>query len=176
MKNEASEEDLQSTVTTQIAPGEIIIGNLEGIDHQGKPLVSFSELTSTQPIVALSTIALKQQDSGRQIALLFAEGDLSKPVIIGLIHSPLDEMIENFEFTAEADQKEIDKDEDDQDIEHIYLDGKKVIFEGKEEITLKCGDSSITLTNTGKILIRGKYLLSRSTGVNRILGGSVQVN
>ena len=28
----------------------------------------------------------------------------------------------------------------------------------------------------GKVLIRGAYLLSRSSGVNRIKGGSVQIN
>ena len=28
----------------------------------------------------------------------------------------------------------------------------------------------------GKVLIRGTYLLSRSSGVNRIKGGSVQIN
>ena len=32
------------------------------------------------------------------------------------------------------------------------------------------------LTRAGKVLIQGAYLLSRSTGVNRIKGGSVQIN
>ena len=45
-----------------------------------------------------------------------------------------------------------------------------------EEIVLSCGESSITLTRAGKILIRGKYVLSRSSGVNRIKGGSIQLN
>ena len=36
--------------------------------------------------------------------------------------------------------------------------------------------ASITLTKAGKVLIEGSYLLSRSTGVNRIKGGSVQLN
>ncbi|MEP7119602.1 MAG: hypothetical protein ABJE95_01785, partial [Byssovorax sp.] len=36
--------------------------------------------------------------------------------------------------------------------------------------------SSITLTRAGKILIRGAYVLTRSSGVNRIQGGSVQIN
>jgi len=61
-------------------------------------------------------------------------------------------------------------------VEDILIDGKKITFSAKEKIVLKCGESSITLTKAGKILIRGKYLLNRSTGVNRIMGGSVQVN
>ena len=46
----------------------------------------------------------------------------------------------------------------------------------EKEIVLKCGKASITLTKAGKVIIRGTYLLNRSSGVNRIKGGSVQIN
>ena len=58
----------------------------------------------------------------------------------------------------------------------LFIDGKRVTFDAKEQIVLRCGKSSITLTRAGKILIRGAYLLNRSSGVNRIKGGSVQIN
>jgi len=45
-----------------------------------------------------------------------------------------------------------------------------------KQLTLRCGESSITLTAAGKIIIRGKYIVSRSSGVQRIKGGSVQIN
>jgi hypothetical protein len=41
---------------------------------------------------------------------------------------------------------------------------------------LHCGKASITLTRAGKVIIRGEYVLARSSGVNRIVGGSVQIN
>jgi hypothetical protein len=41
---------------------------------------------------------------------------------------------------------------------------------------LRCGKSSITLTRAGKVLIEGEYISSRSSGVNRIKGGSIQLN
>jgi hypothetical protein len=44
------------------------------------------------------------------------------------------------------------------------------------QLTITCGESSITLTAAGKIIIRGKYIVSRSSGVQRIKGGSVQIN
>lgn len=50
-----------------------------------------------------------------------------------------------------------------------------VISAGKQ-ITIRCGESSITLTAAGKIILRGKYIVSRSSGVQRIKGGSVQIN
>ena len=46
----------------------------------------------------------------------------------------------------------------------------------EREIVLRCGKASITLTRAGKVLIRGEYIFSRSTGVNKIKGGSVQLN
>ncbi len=56
------------------------------------------------------------------------------------------------------------------------VDGKKVTLSGRDEVTLKCGKASITLTAEGKVLIKGEYVLSRSSGVNRIKGGAVQIN
>jgi hypothetical protein len=51
-----------------------------------------------------------------------------------------------------------------------------MIVSAKEELVLRCGKASITLTKAGKVMIKGSYLLSRSSGVNRIKGGSVQLN
>ena len=106
---------------------------------------------------------------------------------MGFIHNPLDELLENFELTpaeynntdgGEEIPKEVRKQAEikRQDDNQVYVDGKQVCIEGAEEVTFKCGKASITLTKSGKILIRGTYLLNRSTGVNRIMGGSVQVN
>lgn len=58
----------------------------------------------------------------------------------------------------------------------LERNGERLVFEAEQEIVLKCGRASITLTRAGKILIRGAYLLARSSGVNRIQGGSVQIN
>jgi hypothetical protein len=55
-------------------------------------------------------------------------------------------------------------------------DPETLCISAARELTLKCGKSSITLTAAGKLLLRGAYLLSRSSGVNRIKGGSVQIN
>jgi hypothetical protein len=53
---------------------------------------------------------------------------------------------------------------------------KHLVLTADEDITIRCGQSSITLTAAGKIIIRGKYIVSRSSGVQRIKGGSVQIN
>ena len=53
---------------------------------------------------------------------------------------------------------------------------RRLELTAEREIVLRCGKASITLTRAGKILLRGAYIFSRSTGVNKIKGGSVQLN
>ncbi|MCP4494621.1 MAG: hypothetical protein GY820_46070 [Gammaproteobacteria bacterium] len=166
---------------TELAPGEVVIGQLKGLSTSGEPLVDFYQNGANKPIPAMSTLALNGEHIGRQVALLFTRGELSNPLIIGLIHSPLMEMIDGFDFSAtESGQTETPDAVSAEKINDLpanaSVDGKRVVFEGSEEVVLKCGEASITLTKAGKIMIRGKYILNRSSGVNRILGGSVQVN
>ncbi len=84
---------------------------------------------------------------------MFESGDPREPIIIGLIHHPVPAP------TVE-----------------VHRDAERLVFTAEQEIELRCGQASITLTKAGKVLIRGEYLLSRSSGVNRITGGSVQIN
>lgn len=167
--------------------GIIVLGFIVDLDNQGRPLVDFGDNPSPDPLIALTTSSINKSHISKQVALLFNNGDLNQPVIMGFIHNPLDELLENFELTpAEYDNtdggeeipKEVRKQAEikRQDDNQVYVDGKQVCIEGAEEVTFKCGKASITLTKSGKILIRGTYLLNRSTGVNRIMGGSVQVN
>ncbi len=58
----------------------------------------------------------------------------------------------------------------------MSADGEELTLSAKRQITLQCGKASITLTRAGKVLIRGAYVSTRSSGVNRIKGGSVQIN
>ena len=168
-------------------PGEVIIGELVGLDNIGRPEVIFGDLKKAQALTAMTTQEVKQQHVGRQVALLFANGEASQPVIVGLIHNPLADILDNFALDQAGSEQDSPFPEVDNEYEpvnafaadsenEVTVDGKRVTIEGAEEITLKCGKASITLTKAGKILIRGTYLSNRSSGVNRILGGSVQIN
>lgn len=52
----------------------------------------------------------------------------------------------------------------------------ELVIEAKKNLTLKCGEGSITLRKDGKILIKGKDLVSQAKRMNRIKGGSVTIN
>src|SRR5687767_14269189 len=52
----------------------------------------------------------------------------------------------------------------------------QLLLEARHNLTLKCGDGSITIRADGKILIKGKDLVSHAQRTNRIKGGSVAIN
>lgn len=115
-------------------------------------------LSMLEPMVARSTVPITQVDVGREVLVAFEGGDTQSPFIVGLLWEQGQ--------TPETQAALIE----------AKVDGEQVVIEGKKEIVLKCGKASITLTRAGKVLIRGAYLLSRSSGVNRVKGGSVQIN
>ncbi|WP_218068070.1 DUF6484 domain-containing protein [Candidatus Thiosymbion oneisti] len=133
----------------------VVIGLLLGFHEDGAPLVAFPGNPQETALKARATTRLEGTDVGREVALLFEGGDPRLPLVIGVIRHPQRQTDTQTPFTAD-------------------LDGERLVLSARQEIVLKCGKSSITLTRAGKILIRGAYLLSRSSGVNRIKGGSVQ--
>ncbi len=53
---------------------------------------------------------------------------------------------------------------------------EEVVIEAKQNLTLKCGEGSITMREDGKVLIKGKDLVSRAERTNRVKGGAVAIN
>ncbi len=51
-----------------------------------------------------------------------------------------------------------------------------IVLEAKHSLTLRVGEGSITIREDGKILIKGKDLVSHAQRLNRIKGGAVQIN
>jgi hypothetical protein len=137
----------------------VVIGILVGLRDSVTPLVVFPGNPADESIAARSTCRLSREDIGCQVALLFEGGDPSHPLVIGRIQHP--------ERTAPTEEK---------NAVSVTLDGEQLILSAEREIVLRCGKASITLTRSGKVLIRGAYVLSRSSGANRIKGGSVQIN
>lgn len=190
---ESNGVELQTESTVPIvAPGEVLLGVLSAIDSSGSPMVGFPQFPESETVAALATIPVLPQHIGRQVALLFTQGTNPRPIVIGFLYSPLQQVLDNLFDSPEAItaiDKQADQTVFDTTIattremidtnlqtDTVHVDGKRVVLEGQEEVVLKCGEASITLTRNGKVVIRGKYLLSRSSGINRILGGSVQVN
>jgi hypothetical protein len=116
-------------------------------------------------VLAVSIVEITAEHVGRPVALAFQDGDPRRPIILGLIHQPCADAAPPAPETG-AERSALD----------ARPDGDRIVLSADREIVLRCGKASITLTRAGKVLIRGAYLLSRSSGVNRIKGGSVQIN
>ncbi|MET0065408.1 MAG: DUF6484 domain-containing protein [Candidatus Thiodiazotropha sp.] len=135
----------------------VVIGVLVGLDPDGQPRVVFPGNPQEQAVCAKSTLGFEPEDLGKEVALLFENGDPQHPLIIGRLQHP----------RAPAD---------DTSKAEAEIDGERLVLGAQREIVLKCGKSSITLTRAGKIILRGTSIFSRSSGLNRIKGGSVQIN
>ncbi|HSU53807.1 MAG TPA: DUF6484 domain-containing protein [Candidatus Dormibacteraeota bacterium] len=129
------------------------IGKLAGFSAARLPLVQLPG--NEQPIEARCACGLSAGDVGREAVLVFEANEPKKPIIIGLLQE-----------TPVGDSEPV----------IASLDGEEIVLTAQKEIVLRCGKASITLTRAGKVLIRGAYISSRSSGAHRIKGGSVQIN
>ena len=138
-----------------------IVGRLTGFSDAGEPLVQFEGNRGRPPVPARSTVPLGPETAvGREVVLVFEGGDPSRPIALGV----LEPLTPAASAQPAASPFKLD------------ADGERLEIQANREIVLQVGKASITLTRAGKILLRGAYLLSRSSGVNRIKGGSVQIN
>jgi hypothetical protein len=144
----------------------VIIGKLVGLQDAGTALVDFPANSSSAPLPARSIVSLGTEDVGRDAALTFEGGDPQKPIVMGLIQHSEGQRPQLPRVISSGSSSPVE----------MQVDGERMVFTAEREIVLRCGKASITLTRAGKVIIRGAYLLNRSSGVNRIKGGSVQIN
>ena len=138
----------------------VMIGELIGMTNEGRtPLVLYPGQPGTAALFARTVVDLHGPHIGRQVVLIFEAGDPAKPIVMGVLREG-----EGWPFSEQPGQMEVD------------ADGQRLIVSAKEQIVFKCGKASITLTAAGKVLIRGEHVLSQAAGVNRVKGGSIQLN
>lgn len=136
------------------------IGTLVGfVDAGANPLVTFSGQPTTAAQPVRTTVDLQAAHLGKPVVLMFDEGDPRRPIVVGCLH----ESGAN-EIVAKPDHVEVD------------ADGKRLVVSASNQMVLRCGKASITLTKEGKVIIQGAYVSNHSAGVLRLKGGSVQIN
>ena len=131
------------------APAEVVIGRIVGIAKNGAPMVDYPSNPTGSPVKALATARYDVLSVNASVALMFMDGDRARPLAMGLVVSedPVADSIE-----------------------------ERLTLTASREIVLQCGRASIVLTRAGKVLLRGAYVSSRSSGMQRITGASVQIN
>jgi hypothetical protein len=133
----------------------VLVGRIVSIRESGEPLVDFPGNTSRELVRARSLVPITNAEAGREVALSFDGGDASRPIIVGFLQT----------LPAAPTSSRT-----------VKVDDEVLVLHAKKEVVLQCGKASITLTSAGKVLIRGEYVLSHSSGVNKVRGGSIQLN
>lgn len=135
-----------------------ILGRLVAFDAKKCPIVEVNTEQQLQTYVARTCVKLTTTQLGAEVILVMT-GENS-PVITGVIEA---EPVE-FDITPLSLPN------------LLTVDGHVISLKAANRISIQCGEASITLTKEGRITLRGKYLLSRAKGANRIQGGSVELN
>jgi hypothetical protein len=141
---------LRTTVTTPKSQLSMTRGKVLAVDEHGAVSVTFSDEKS-----AFSADLLVTSDSSAlrlvpgDDVLVWTPPDGSRAVVVGRL-----------ETGAGAPGRVPDE----------------LLLEAKRGLVLRVGEGSITIRADGKILIKGKDLVSHAKRMNRIKGGSVSLN
>jgi Domain of unknown function (DUF6484) len=135
----------------KLTGGGVSVAKFAGFDEQERFLVQLGG--SEAPAPAASAISLSGDDTGSEVVIAMQDGDAQRPIILGRLH-------ERRQPSAPV----------------VKTDGERLVLKAEREIELRCGDASIVLTRAGKVLIKGAYVLTRSSGANRIKGAYVDIN
>lgn len=138
----------------------IVIGELLALGDDGATaFVCHPAQAGTGAVAARTAVDLHASHIGAAVVLMFEEGDPERPVVMGALRGragwPAASAPENVEVDA---------------------DGRRLVVTARDQLVLRCGQASITLTKAGKVLIDGTYVCSRASGANRVKGASIQLN
>jgi|SRR6516165_6168902 hypothetical protein len=138
----------------------VVIAEVVAIKDGGRtPLIVYPGQPGAEPLSARSVVDLHAEHIGKHVVVLFEGGHPARPIVMGVLRE-----VEGWPL------------EDRPGAVEVEAGGERLIVSAKQQLVVRCGKASITLHRTGKVAIRGTHIVSHSEGVNRIRGGSVQLN
>jgi hypothetical protein len=139
----------------------IVVGTVTGFQDDATPLIAIEGQAACP---ARTVVNLQSHHVGESVVVQFEQGNPMLPVVIGLIKTLTPASAQDADLLTTAHPATAKVDED------------TLVLSAKRRVILQCGRASITLDDKGHVEIRGTYVLSRSSGQNRIKGGSVSLN
>jgi Domain of unknown function (DUF6484) len=154
-------ESLVPPLAVSTPPGAAT-ARLHGFGLDEQPLVTGVPGLSGEIVSARATVPLRHGHVGSAVVVLLDRGDPRRPIVVGVLQDPGRSSHHPTDHPA--------------DLITVQVDDDRLVLSAEREIVLRCGDASITLTRAGKVLIKGTYVLSRSSGSNKIKGAAVEIN
>lgn len=159
-----------SSTSAQLPASSVALGRIEQVDAHGQVWLSLP-IVQNEPLSAVSLCRLGPEDVGRDCAVQFIQGDLARPLVLGLVMQLSTAPAE----ATGADALQAPTWQRCADGWALHW-GACQLQLAADELTLTCGDSLLRLTEEGVVQIRGVHVNSDALGTQRLRGGSVQVN
>ena len=159
-------------------PG-VMTAVLQGVGPDGQPLIRWEGQHEPQRACAVVWMGQYAPDwhacKGLRVVIAFDQGDETRPVLLGLLDAPPNTQVPLVEPQPQPVQQDpapgtapaVESGGPNPDVLHLESD---------KELVLQCGKAKIALRADGRVTILGGHVVSRSTGVNKIKGGSVHIN
>jgi uncharacterized protein DUF6484 len=145
----------------------ITVGRIVSFDSEGRPMVRCGRGVAqpARSLVHVDPVRTSDLDSLPDVAVVFEDGDPSLPVILGLLNDRLSDAIlpDVSQSTPGVPETAV-------------VDGKRIVIRAETEIEFICGASSILLRQDGHVVIKGRQVVSRASGANKIRGATVNIN
>jgi hypothetical protein len=148
------------------------LGSILDITSDDRPIVTYSGCAEggIAAGVLSESLQVRSLKPSQPVLLLFPDGQ-QQPVILGTVSDTV--------ATATRAANDSDPPEHAMLLDRpdtVLADNKRIVIEAQNEIHLKCGKSSIVLHRDGKVIIKGKKLVSRASETNKVRGGAVIIN
>jgi hypothetical protein len=147
--------DRMSPANGQMAPAKIVRGIIVDFLESGEVMVQVPADVTTPfrcDLLETSANVMLQLNLGDQVIVMSPDGPEANGIILGRVG-----------------RYRVPQPQASQPPDHT-------VIEAREMLTLKCGESSVDLRKDGKLMIRGKDILTRAKRSQRIKGGTVAIN
>ncbi len=143
--------ELSARLLAELAPGaSVISGEVAEQRPDGEILVDYPG-NASGPLPARTLV--EELFTGARVLLAFEAGNPSLPVVLGVLHDRVKPKGKT-----------------------IRLQADRIVLEAKEELLLQCGEAGLEARGSGKVLLKGKDVVSRASRTNKVRGATVMIN
>jgi hypothetical protein len=157
----SSRNPVATTRAAEAALPQAVTARFHGFDLEDQPLVVGVPNLPHEIVAARTTVPLLRSQIGSTVVLVFEHGDPRRPIVVGVLLERRPILVDPAPGPSLVSKQ---------------ADDDRLVMSAEREIVLRCGDASITLTRAGKVIIKGTYVVSRSSGYNKIKGAAVDIN
>ena len=156
-----TQRPVEKPEVTVPAAASVVTALLHGFAVDDLPVLASLPQQPGELVNARAAVALRRENIGATVIVVFEGGDVRRPIVLGVLQDTVSRRSVATEVTRGVT---------------VHADDQRHEIVAEREIVLRCGEASITLTRAGKVIIKGNYVLTRSTGANKIKGAVVDIN